>query len=35
MKIGERAWKEITKKQADDGASTLKGAGRRVVRVVD
>ncbi len=35
MKIGEGAWKEITKKQADDGASALKGAGRRVIRVVD
>lgn len=35
MKIGDGAWKEITKKQADDGASTLKAAGRRVVRVVD
>jgi hypothetical protein len=35
MKIGAGAWKEITKKQADEGASMLKVAGRRVVRVVD
>jgi hypothetical protein len=35
MKIGEGAWKEITKKQADDGSDMLKTAGRRVVRVVD
>ena len=35
MKIGERAWTEITKKQADEGSSMLKTAGRRVVRVVD
>jgi len=35
MKIGDRAWTPITKKQADDGASALKSAGRRVVRVVD
>ena len=35
MKIGDGAWKEITKEQADDGASALKGAGRRVIRVVD
>jgi hypothetical protein len=34
-KIGDGQWKEITKKQADDGASMLKTAGRRVVRVVD
>jgi hypothetical protein len=35
MKIGDGAWKEITKKQADEGASVLKTAGRRVVKVVD
>ena len=35
MKIGDGAWKEITKKQADDGASVLKNAGRPVVWVVD
>lgn len=35
MKIGERKWTEITKQQADDGASMLNVAGRRVVRVVD
>lgn len=35
MKIGDGQWKEITKKQADDGASMLKVAGRSVVRVVD
>lgn len=35
MKIGERAWTNITKKQADDGAGMLKVAGRSVVRVVD
>lgn len=35
MKIGEGEWKAITKKQADDGASMLKVAGRSVVRVVD
>src|SRR5262245_10820789 len=35
MKIGDRPWKEITKKEADDGASVMKQAGRRVVRVVD
>ena len=34
-KIGEGAWTNITKKQADDGAGTLKAAGRSVVRVVD
>jgi hypothetical protein len=35
MKIGERAWTNITKKQADDAAVTLKSAGRSLVRVVD
>jgi hypothetical protein len=35
MKIGEGAWKEITKQQADDSASMLKTAGRRVVSVMD
>lgn len=35
MKIGDRAWTHITKKQADDAAGTLRLAGRSVVRVVD
>jgi hypothetical protein len=35
MKIGEGQWKNITKKQADNGAGMLKLAGRSVVRVVD
>jgi hypothetical protein len=35
MKIGERAWTNITKKQADTAAVTLKSAGRSLVRVVD
>lgn len=35
MKIGDRAWTEISKKTADQGAVSLKNAGRRVVRVVD
>jgi hypothetical protein len=35
MKIGAGFWKEITKKEADDGSGVLKAAGRRVVRVVD
>jgi hypothetical protein len=35
MQMGDRPWTEITKKNADNAASALKGAGRRVVRVVD
>ena len=35
MRIGEGDWKEITQKNADSGTSTLKMAGRSVVRVVD
>ena len=35
MQMGDRAWTEITKKNADNAASALKNAGRRVVRVVD
>ncbi len=35
MKIGDRAWTSITKKEADDGARMLKLVGRSVVRVVD
>jgi len=35
MKIGDREWKNITKKQADDGTSVLRAAGRKFVRVVD
>ena len=35
MKIGDGDWKEITKENADSGTSTLKMAGRSLVRVVD
>lgn len=35
MQIGDRAWTEITKKNADNAADMLRGAGRRLVRVVD
>ena len=35
MQMGERPWVEITKKQADTTTDTLRGAGRRLVRVVD
>jgi hypothetical protein len=35
MQMGDRAWTEITKRNADNAADALKGAGRRGVRVVD
>lgn len=35
MRVGDGAWKEIPKRQADTGALTLRNAGRTYVRVVD